>query len=128
MPTSAFHRPLADLVTDCSGISTVRELLHRLVHAEVAQASERQLKRRSILPFTLEELEQMLLGGRAGSADLPAPRMMGPNRAIQVVTDVFTDGLILLFVDERRCMHLDESVEVKPETRVMIVRRTMLTG
>ena len=128
MPTSAFHRPLADLVADCSGTSTVRELLHRLVHAEVAQASERQLKRRSILPFTLEELEQILLEGRAGSADLPAPRMMGPNRAAQVVYDAFIDGLILLFVDERRCMRLDEAITAGPETRVMILRRTMLTG
>jgi len=128
MPASAIHRPLTDLVADCSGICTVRELLHRLVHTEVAQASERQLKRRSILPLTLEELDRLLLEGRAGSADLHIPRMMGPNQAVQVVYDAFTDGLILLFVDERRCMLLDEAIEANAETRVMILRRTMLTG
>ena len=128
VPFPAFQTQLADLVGDCSGIPTVRELLHRLVHAEVAQASERQLKRRSILPLTLEELDRMLLEGRAGSADLPIPRLMEPNQAVQVVYDAFTDGLILIFVDERRCMLLDEAIEANAETRVMILRRTMLTG
>jgi hypothetical protein len=128
VPVPAFQTQLADLVGNCSGISTVRELLYRLIHAEMAQAPGRQLKRRSILPLTLEELDRMLLEGRAGSADLPVSKIMGPNRAAQVVCDAFSDGLILLFVDEQRCMRLDETIEAGPKTQVMIVRRTMLTG
>jgi len=128
IPTSAFHRPLAEFIADCGGILSVRELLRRLVFAEIELAGESQRKRRSMFPFALEELDQMLVEGRAGSADLPKPRKFSSEQAAQVVYDAFSDRLILLFVDERRCTGLDEAIEVGAETRVMILRRTMLTG
>ena len=128
MSTASFHRPLAELIADCDGITTVRELLHRLVHAEMAQASERWSERRSILPLSLEELERLLGLGRAGSADLPIPQKIDSYRAFEVVMDAFKDGLILLYVDERRCMRLDESLEAGAGSKVMLIRRTMLTG
>jgi hypothetical protein len=128
MSTASFHRPLSELITDCDGITTVRELLYRLVRAEIERASDRQLKRSAILPISLEELERMLVEGRAGSAELPKPARVDSKSAIEVILDAFMDGLILLFVDEHRCTRLNQSVEAKPETRVMIVRRTMLTG
>lgn len=128
MTPATFYRSLGQLVADCSGIFTVRELLHRLVLAEIRHASERRLHRYAILQIPLEELEQSLGKGRAGSADLPALRKIDPDRAFEVVLDAFTDGLILLFIDERRCMHLDETVQATAETKVMLVRRTMLTG
>lgn len=126
--SSAFHRPLAELVAECDGITTVRELLDRLVGAEIERASHRQLKRSAILPISLEELERMLVKGRAGSAELPKPARVDSKSALEVVLDAFTDGLILLFVDERRCLSLDEALEARAETKVMLVRRRMLTG
>lgn len=122
------HRLLSALVPAVAGIHTVSDLLLRLAHAEVSLASRRQRQRRSILPVGLQELDEQLQAGRAGVADLPSPKRIDPAKAIQVVTDAFTDGLILLFVDERRCMRLDEPVEISPETRVLILRLTMLTG
>jgi len=128
MASSSLHHPLADVAPGLSGQVTVASLLARLTTAEMANSAQRQQFRRSILPLSLEALERQLQAGRAGVADLPKLRRIDPSRAIQVVTDAFVDGLILLFVDERRCMRLNEALDVKPETRVMIVRRTMLTG
>lgn len=122
------HHPLAEVAPELSGKVTVAALLASLTAAEMANSLQRQHSRRSILPLGLEAMERQLQAGRAGVADLPKPGRIDPGRAVQVVTDAFVDGLILLFVDERRYTRLDESVEVKPESRVMIVRRTMLTG
>lgn len=119
---------MADVAPGLSGSVTVASLLQRLVAVEIGHAVQRQQQRRSILPLTLEELEAQLNVGRAGVTDHPKAKRIDPARAKQVITDAFADGLILLFVDEQRCTRLDESVEVTPETRVMIVRRTMLTG
>ena len=119
---------IADVAPGLSGKVTVASLLARLVAFEMDTSMQRQQRRRTILPLSLEALARQLQAGRAGVAELPKPGRIDPRRAVQVVTDAFSDGLILLFVDERRCTRLDESVEVKPETRVTIVRRTMLTG
>lgn len=121
-------RNIADFVPDLSGKMTVARLLHHLVVAEIGNSNQRHQQRRSIIPLTLAELNSQLDAGRAGSADVPLPKIINSIKAVQVVTDAFTDGLILLFVDEHRCMRLDEVIEVGPETQMMLVRRTMLTG
>ncbi len=119
---------ISTFAPDVAGNVTVTSLLHHLVLAEIRNSSRRQQERRSIIPLTLAELEARLESGRAGSADLPPAKGIHPIKAVQAVTDAFADGLILLFVDECRCMRLDETIEVGPETQAMLVRRTMLTG
>ena len=121
-------RPLNAILPDLKGDVTVAELLSRLAWDEVQQASLRQQKRRSIFPMTVEELDLQLKSGRAGVSDHPIPKRMDAVRAGQAVASAFSGGLILLFVDEQRCISLDENITISAETNVMIVRRTMLTG
>jgi hypothetical protein len=117
-----------ELVPTIGGINTVADLLRRLVAVEIELTSQILSERRSILPLGLEELEEQLLAGRAGVADLPLRNRTDTTRAINLVTNAFTDGLILLFVDERRCLKLDDALDVNSQTRVMLIRRSMLTG
>ncbi|MDP1587721.1 MAG: hypothetical protein Q8M07_08270, partial [Prosthecobacter sp.] len=128
MPPLPMHQLVAELAPALSGTMKTASLLNGLVAAEIELAAQRQMHRRSILPLSLEDLDLQLQAGRAGVADLPRPKKISLGKAVQVVTDAFTDGLILLFVNEHRCRGLDEVVTISPDTRVMIVRRTMLTG
>ena len=128
MNASSMSRPLKSIIPDLDGDVTVAELLSRLAWAEVKAASLRQQKRRGIFPMTVEELDLQLKLGRAGVSDHPIPKRMDAVRAGQAVASAFSDGLILLFVVEQRCISLDENITVSAETNVMIVRRTMLTG
>lgn len=123
-----FERRLGEFLPGCRECLSAETFLRRLTADECAAYEGRQAKRRATLPLTLREIEEQLAQGRGGVPDRPPAKRTQVEAATDAVLDAFRDGLILLFVDGRRCTDLEAALDVTPETRVMIVRKAMLRG
>ena len=129
---TVLHKPIdlciLDILPDAQFGWSVETLLRRLVIVECATYEERQKERRCVVSISLADLISRLAKGRAGVAELPAAGRVAAEAAIDAVLTAFTDGLILLFIDGRRCADLQEKLQITPETRMMLAHRVMLRG
>jgi len=107
---------------------TLRELIARVVGAEVRGYEERREARRLDRVFTSEQIEKGAEKGRIApeARDVAAapPIEIAVGNALQA----FEDGLYLVIVDEAEQRELDRRVYLKPNSRVTFVRLVFLAG
>lgn len=110
------------------GPHTLQSLLTHLVGEEVRRYRERQESVGVLRVLTLQELNAGAAAGkitvspqeRAGELDLEG--------AVRVALTAFRDGLYYVFVDDEQIEALDQALDLRPDSTLLLLRLTALAG
>jgi hypothetical protein len=110
------------------GSLTLRDLIGRVVRAEVEAFKQRQQERHLFRALTERQIQEGAAKGRieAGGSDLK--QKVDAEEAVATALQAFEDGLYLVVVDEQEQRSLDAQVFLQPDSRVAFVRLVMLAG
>lgn len=107
---------------------TLREVIERIVRAEVGAFERRNEARRLDRVLSRGQIERGVAEGKVS----PEGRDRGPapdeEEAVGTALEGFEDGLYLVVVDGRERKDLDEVVYLSTESRVTFVRLVFLSG
>ncbi len=111
------------------GGTTLRDLIGRVVRAEVQAFRQRQEDRSTFRALTARQIEQGAEKGKIemGGSEVPL-QAVSEEEAVAVACQAFEDGLFLVVIDEEDYRELDREIHVRPDSRVMFVRLTLLAG
>jgi hypothetical protein len=108
---------------------TLRDLIGRVVRAEVQAFRQRQEERRTFRALTARQVEQGVERGKIemGGSEVSL-QPVSEEEAVAVACQAFEDGLYLVVIDEEDYRDLDREIHMKPDSRVTFVRLTLLAG
>ena len=107
---------------------TLRQLLIRLVHAEIARWRQRR-KRLSLLSvLTRGDLEEGHERGRFISGGQLLGGDVNEDTAIGLMLQAFLDGLFMVIIDEQPQTDIDRQVHLTPDSTITLLRLMMLHG
>ena len=107
---------------------TLRALITRIVHEEVAAFRQRQADRRFVRVLSERQLSEGALAGRIDPAAHDHVDKVDAGAAIATALVGFEDGLYLVVIDGTEHRDLDEQVVIGPDTVVTFLRLVMLSG
>jgi hypothetical protein len=109
--------------------TTLRDLITRLVRTEVCAFRERQEDRAVFRALTASEIESGATRGKVemGGSDVPI-QAVDLEAAVATALQAFEDGLFLVVIDEQQYRTLDSQVFLQPDSRIALVRLTLLAG
>ena len=108
---------------------TLRDLIDRVVRAEVAAFQERQEKRTVLQSLTRAQIAEGVAKGKIDSGGTPdAVQEVNADESVKAALLAFTDGLYFVFVNDQQVEKLDDTFIVRPETRVTFLRLVALAG
>ena len=110
------------------GSLTLRDLIGRVVRAEVEAFQKRQQERRLFRALTEKQIEAGTAKGKieAGGSDLN--QKVDAEEAVATALEAFEDGLYLVVIDEQEQRSLDAQVFLQSDSTVAFVRLVMLAG
>lgn len=121
-----FDVPPPEDVRD-DGQLRLRDLIEHVVRAQVAAYHNRQEHGRFDRVLTATAIEDAASHGKVASAG-KAPQYADVEEAIAAALEAFEDGLYLVVIDDVERRSLDEPVYLSPDSRLMFVRLTFLSG
>jgi hypothetical protein len=110
------------------GSLTLRDLIARIVRAEVDAFKQRQQERKLVHALTAKQIEE---GAEKGKIDLGGrdlKQAVDVEEAVGTALQAFEDGLYLVILDGEDQRNLDREVHLQPDSRVAFVRLAMLAG
>ncbi len=112
------------------GGMTLRELIARVVRAEVAAFRRRQREGALLRVLSDAEIQAGAARGRVVPGGRPAADdgAVDDDAAVAVALTGFEDGLYLVLVDGAEQRDLDAQVYVRPDSRLTFLRLTFLAG
>jgi hypothetical protein len=121
--------PLPPEVEEGTAPWRLRDLITRVVLAEVEAYQDRQERKRSIQALTAGEIRQGIEVGKVapGGAEERAGEA-NPDEAVRVALQGFEDGLYFVFVDGEQQRRLDDPVPLHAASRVSFLRLVALAG
>jgi len=108
---------------------TLRDLIARVVRAEVQAFHQRQEDRKTFQALTARQIEAGAERGKIemGGSEVPV-QPVDEDQAVSMACQAFEDGLFLVVIDGEDFRELDREIHVKPDSRVTFVRLTLLAG
>ena len=108
---------------------TLRDIISRVVRAEVEKFNARQVENQTLRLLTAKQIQDAAAKGKVdvGGREYP-PQKADPDAATAAALTAFEDGLYLVVLDEEEQRELDREVYLKPDSRVTFVRLTLLAG
>jgi hypothetical protein len=110
------------------GALTLRDLIERIVRAEVEAFKERQQERQLLRALTAADVEKGVARGKIESGGSEVKQEVDAEEAVGTALQAFEDGLYLVILDGQEQRQLDQQVFLKPDSQVAFVRLTMLAG
>jgi len=110
------------------GALTLRDLISRVVRAEVEAFKQRQEEHRLLRALTSTEIAEGAVRGKVEMGGRDLKQKVDVDEAIGTALEAFEDGLYLVVVDGQEQRSLDSQVFVKDDSRIAFVRLTMLAG
>jgi hypothetical protein len=107
---------------------TLRELISRIVRAEVAAFEQRERARRFVRVLSDAEIADGAARGRLDPGGRPATGPVDADRAVGSALQGFEDGLYLVILDGVEQRELDREVFVTPESKLVFLRLAFLAG
>jgi hypothetical protein len=111
-----------------SGSVTLRDLITRIVLAEVGAFKAQQQERRLTRVLSREAIEQAALRGKVTMGGQDLEQAVDPQAAVATALLAFEDGLYFVFVDDVQGETLDQPVRVQPGSEVLFLRLVPLAG
>jgi hypothetical protein len=110
------------------GSLTLRDLIGRVVRAEVKAFTERQEQRQLLRALTAADVEKGVLKGKIESGGQEVKQPVDAEEAVGTALQAFEDGLYLVVVDGAEQRQLDGQVFLQPDSQVAFIRLAMLAG
>jgi hypothetical protein len=107
---------------------TLRDLITRVVHHEVQVFEKRQEERKLVRILTEREIESGLERGRVDSGGRDPRQKVDPDEAVGTALQAFEDGLYLVVLDEEEQRDLEKQVFLRPDSKLIFIRLSMLAG
>jgi hypothetical protein len=108
---------------------TLRQLIDRIVRAEVEAFRARQQERRLLRALTADQIAEAAEAGKVemGASEVE-PQHVDEEAAVAAALQAFEDGLYLVAIDGTDYRELDRQIHVRDESRVTFIRLTLLAG
>ncbi len=106
----------------------LRDLIARIVRAQVAAFQQRQEARRFIRVLTAAEIQRGVAQGKVDMGGQELQQHVEPDLAVAAAWQAFEDGLYLVFVDDEQLCSLDSKLRFRPDSRLTFLRLTPLAG
>jgi hypothetical protein len=110
------------------GTITLRDLIGRVVRAEVESFQKRQAERKLFRALTARQIDEAAQKGKIEMGGSDLNQKLDPEEAVAVALEAFLDGLYLVVLDGQEQRDLDAQVFLQPDSRVAFVRLTLLAG
>jgi hypothetical protein len=107
---------------------TLRDLIIKVVHAELQAYEVRREARRLDRVLTASEIERGAAEGKVSPEGRVVPKAPTPEEASDAAIAGFEDGLYLVAIDGQEMRDLDARVYVTPNSRVTFIRLVFLAG
>ena len=107
---------------------TLRMLVERLVRIEVDSFRKRAAERRLDRVLSPRQIDEGVEKGRVAPEGRSVPRRVDTDEAIGAALEAFEDGLYLVVIDEEEFRDLDQTVRLRPDSRIVFIRLTFLAG
>lgn len=113
---------------DGGGHLTLRDLIARIVRAEVTGFRKRQEERRVVRVLTSRQIADAAVKGKIVSGGSELEQQVDDDHAEAAALQAFEDGLYMVVIDDQQARELDREVFIQPDSRVTFLRLTMLAG
>lgn len=107
---------------------TLRELIARIVRAEVSAHEDRQERQATIQALTQADIERGLMKGKVDSGGRDRVGPVDGQEAVRTAVQAFEDGVYYVFVDDEQVTDLDCPVALHADSRVTFLRLVALAG
>jgi hypothetical protein len=107
---------------------TLRQLIERLVRAEVAGFERRQQARQFVRVLSEREIAIRAGGGRVDPGGRPTGAPVDADVAVSAAMLGFEDGVYLVLFDGREQKDLDARIHLTDDSRIVFLRLTFLAG
>jgi hypothetical protein len=107
---------------------TLRAFIERVVRGEVAAYMKRQRDQRFVRALTEPQIAEGVDRGRVDPGGRPQGAPANPDVSVGVALQAFEDGLYYVFVNGAQCEHLDEQIQLSPDSTVTFLRLVPLAG
>jgi len=119
--TLGIHPPITRELRLVSERITLRELLKRRIDEEVAELNAGGGD--EIKPLVAPTEQESRLNG-----EKPIRRMVDPERQLAAAVEAFERRRIVIIVDRRQVLDLDQAIIVAPDTEVRFLKLVPLVG
>jgi hypothetical protein len=110
------------------GPYTLAGLLSHLVQAEVAAYQERQSSVGLLRVLTEPELAHGAEVGKIATAPQAKSGTVDVTEATRVALQAFGDGLYYVFLDDTQIESLEQTLDLRPDSTLLLLRLTALAG
>jgi hypothetical protein len=110
------------------GALTLRDLIGRVVRAEVEAFKTRQQEQQLVRALTSSAIEKGAVKGKIDMGGRDVRQNVDVEEAIGTALQAFEDGLYLVVLDGEEQRELDKQVFLRPDSQVAFVRLVMLAG
>jgi hypothetical protein len=110
------------------GSLTLRDLLDRVVRAQVQAFKERQQQQLLVRALTAKDIEAGAVKGKVDMDGRDLEQNVDPEDAVGTALQAFEDGLYLVILDGQEQRSLDQEVRLQPDSLIAFVRLAMLAG
>lgn len=107
---------------------TLRQLIERVVRAEVRAFEQRAEARRFVRALSPDQIDAGRERGRIDPGGRETPRAVDAKQAVAVALQGFEDGLYLVILDGEEQRELDRQVHVRDDSELVFLRLTFLAG
>ena len=108
--------------------TTLRELLHFCVSAEVKKYNDKK-EQALLMPFlTSDDIQAQSKQGKIGLGDSYNNTLAIENDAIENAIQSFEDGLFVVFINDDEIKSLDQFIALDEQSIISFIRMTFLTG
>ena len=107
---------------------TLRDLIARVVRAEVEAFRTRQEERRLVRALSRADIDQGAARGKVDMGGRDLKQTVDEEESVGAALQAFEDGLYLVVVDGEEHRDLDREVFVESDSRVTFIRLAMLAG
>lgn len=107
---------------------SLRDLITRVVRAEVEAFRQRQEERRLVRVLSAAAIERAAAKGKVDMGGRALVQEVDAETAVASALQSFEDGIYLVVVDGEEQRDLDREVFVRPGSRITFIRLTMLAG
>lgn len=113
------------------GSRRLRDLLELVVRNEVAAFLKREDARQEARVLSALEIESGRIAGKVdmgGREPGDEAQTVDVDAAVATALQAFEDGIFLVFLDDEEKRDLDETIFVQPDSLLLFVRLTLLSG
>ncbi|HEX5831750.1 MAG TPA: hypothetical protein VFY16_12265 [Gemmatimonadaceae bacterium] len=107
---------------------TLRDLITRVVRAEVSAFARREQARRLMRVLSEAEIAEGAARGKVDAGGRPPTGPVDEEAAVAAALQGFEDGLYLVILDGAEQRELDRQVYLTAESRLVFLRLTFLAG